>query len=88
MLAISLPILYNTVPGNYVPLGKRSKIYVISRDEEIPGTRSLWVLNFVQRCLIIAVFSFIFKYGHQFTCTEQKAPNNSDAQRSLQNFRC
>jgi hypothetical protein len=47
-LTTSLLILYNIVQGNYVTLGKRSKIYVISKDEEIPGTRPLWMLNFVQ----------------------------------------
>jgi len=61
MLTTSLPILYNTVQGNYVPLGKSSKIYAISRNEEIPGTRSMWMLNFVQWCPIIAVFFLLFQ---------------------------
>lgn len=47
MLTTSLQILYNILKGKNLTLGKRLKIAVIGRGEEIPMTRSLSVLNFV-----------------------------------------
>jgi hypothetical protein len=58
---------------------------------EIPGVLSPWGLNFIRWQLIFSAkflqsLFVTYRNACQFTCTEQKGPNNSEGHRPFQNF--